>query len=234
MIHELFHRKVIRHGDKVTKINRQGIKPSEAEAMRFVRERTTIPVPRLLATTRTSITMEFVEGTTLQKAWNGLSDAERATVSAQLRDYLDQLRAIKGSYIGGLNGGPAIDSRILCVEGGPFDSEAKWNDFLLEDLLVACPAAVRSMVYSQLRTDHDIVLTHGDLSAMNILVRDGCIVALIDWERAGFYPEYFELVKTLRCADWRVGYYSALLDIFPRRYDAEYLVDSFISRISKR
>lgn len=159
--------------------------------------------------------MDFVEDTTLQKTWNGLSDAERATFSAQLRDYLAQLRATKGSYIGGLGGGPAIDSRTLCVEDGPYASEAKWNDFLLEDLLAACPAAMRSIVYSQLRTDHDIVMTHGDLSAMHILVRDGCIVALIYWERAGFYPEYFELVKTVRCADWRVGCYSALLDIPP-------------------
>lgn len=234
MIFELFQRKVIRHGDKVTKVNPRGIKPSEAEAMRFVREHTTIPVPCVHATTRTSITMDFVEGNMLQDVWNDLSDTERATISAQLRDYLNQLRAIKGSYIGGFNKSPAVDSRHFSYEGGPFESEAEWNDFLLEDLLTACPAAVRSMVYSQLRTDHEIVFTHGDLGAMNILVNGGRIVALIDWERAGFYPEYLELIKPLRGPDWKVGYYSALLDIFPRRYDAEYLADQFISRISRR
>lgn len=234
VIFELFQRKVIRHGDKVTKINPKGIKPSESEVMRFVREHTTIPVPCVYATTRTSITMDFVEGTTLQEAWNSFSDTERATVSAQLRDYLDQLRAIKGSYIGGFGWGPAVDSRHFSFEGGPFASEAEWNDFLLADLRPTCPAAVRSIIYSQLRTDHDIVLTHGDLVAMNILVRDGRIVALLDWERAGFYPEYLELVKPLRGPDWRVGYYSALLDIFPCRYDAEYLADQFISQISRR
>ncbi len=90
------------------------------------------------------------------------------------------------------------------------------------------------MIYSQLRTDYEIVLTHGDMHPSNIIVRDGCIVALIDWENAGFYPEYFELIKLLRGPNWQVGYYYALLDIFPRRYDAEYLVDQFISCLLRR
>ncbi|KAK4150229.1 kinase-like domain-containing protein [Chaetomidium leptoderma] len=234
VIYELFGRKVIRHGDMATKINPQGINPSEVEVMRFLREHTTIPVPRVHASTHTSITMDFIEGITLQKAWNNLSDAERATVSAQLRDYLNQLRAIKGTCIGAFGGGPAVDSRRFSFEGGPFTTEAEWNDFLLEGLVAKCPPAIRSIVLSQLRTDHDIVLTHGDLAATNILIRDGNIVAIIDWERAGFYPEYLDLLKPLRGPDWRVGYYNALLDIFPRRYDAEYLVDSFIGRISRR
>ncbi|KAJ9137730.1 hypothetical protein NKR23_g8981 [Pleurostoma richardsiae] len=233
VIFESLGRKIVRHGDRVTKIDPDGIKPSEAEVMRFIGEHTEIPVPRVHDATLTSITMDFVEGTTLEKTWNSLSDAERDTVSAQLRGYLDQLRAIKGSYIGGFGRNPAVVSRYFSVEGGPFASEAEWNDFLLEDIHPEHPRAFRSMVQDELRTDHDIVLTHGDLVAQNILVRDGRIVALLDWENAGFYPEYVELVKPLRGPDWRVGYYNALLDIFPRRYGAEYLMDQFLSSISR-
>ncbi len=171
---------------------------------------------------------------TLNKAWNRLSDAERAEISNQLRDYLNQLRAIKGSYIGGFGRTPAVDERLSSEEGGPFECEAEWNDFLLEGLIRSCPPILRSMIHSQLRTDHEIVLTHGDMHPSNIIVRDGRIVALIDWENAGFYPEYLELIKPLRGPNWQVGYYHALLDIFPRRYDAEYLVDQFISRLSRR
>ncbi|KAI1171096.1 kinase-like protein [Nemania sp. FL0916] len=234
VIYELFSRKVIRHGDRVTKINPRGINPSEAEVMRYVRGHTTIPVPQVHATTSTSITMDYIEGATLRDTWNNLSDAERATVSSQLRDYLNQLRAIKGSYIGSFGGGPAVDSRRFSFEGGPFTCEAQWNDFLLEGLVSSCPPALRSIIQTQLRTDHEIVLTHGDLAATNILIRDGRIVALIDWERAGFYPEYLELIKPLRGPEWQIGYYNALIDIFPRRYDAEYLADQFIDRISSR
>ena len=201
--------------------------------MRYVREHTTIPVPRVHATTAANITMDYIEGITLEKAWNGLSDDERATISDQLRDYISQLRSIKGTYIGGLEGGPAKEGRLFLREGGPFATEAEWNDFLLSNLMTQCPDVLKSIVHSQMRTDHDVVLTHGDLVGVNILVRDGRIVAIIDWERAGFYPEYFELVRLFRGPNWRIGYYSALVDTFPRRYEPEYLIDQFIGRISK-
>jgi aminoglycoside phosphotransferase (APT) family kinase protein len=90
------------------------------------------------------------------------------------------------------------------------------------------------MISNQLKTDHDIVLTHGDLDARNIMVGDGHVAAVIDWERAGFYPEYLELVKPLRAPSWKVGYYNILPDLFPCRYNAEYLADQFIGRISSR
>lgn len=233
VIHEHFLRKVIRHGDKVTKINRQGISPAEVVAMHFIREHTTIPVPRIHATTAATITMDYVEGTTLEEAWNGLSDDERAVISDQLRDYIGQLRSIKGTYIGGFENGPAIDGRRFTHEGGPFATEAEWNDFLLSNLLTQCPDVLQSVVRSQMRTDHDIVLTHGDLVGMNIIVRDGRIASIVDWERAGFYPEYYELIKLLRGPNWRVGYYKALFDFFPCRYEPEYLIDQFIGRISR-
>lgn len=36
------------------------------------------------------------------------------------------------------------------------------------------------------------VLTHGDLNLSNIMVKDGKITAIIDWEHAGFYPWWAE------------------------------------------
>ncbi|GAW20300.1 hypothetical protein ANO14919_098020 [Xylariales sp. No.14919] len=235
IIYEVGSRRIIRNGDRVTKIvPLNGIRESEVEAMRFVREHTTIPVPRVYATTPKSITMDYVEGTTLEKAWKGLSDADRVEIMNQLRGYVDQLRAIKGSYIGGLGRTPAVDERRFFDEGGPFESEAEWNDFLLGGAKGACPEILQSMLRSQLRTDHEIVFTHGDLHSCNIMVRDGRIVAILDWENAGFYPEYHELVKPLRSPRWRVGYYNALPDIFLRRYDAEYIVDQFLGTITTR
>jgi Ser/Thr protein kinase RdoA (MazF antagonist) len=34
--------------------------------------------------------------------------------------------------------------------------------------------------------------THGDLNSFNILVSDGKVVGLIDWEFSGWYPHYWE------------------------------------------
>ncbi|KAI0970617.1 hypothetical protein F4678DRAFT_473059 [Xylaria arbuscula] len=176
--------------------------------------------------------MDYVEGTSLDKAWNDLSDVDRVGITNELRGYLSQLRAIKGSYIGGFGRTPVRDSRRFPSDGGPFESEVEWNKFLLEG--ATAPEVVQRMVRSQLRTDHEIVFTHGDLHPSNIIVRDGRIAAIIDWELAGFYPEYHELVKPLRSPHWYVGYYHAFPDMFPRSYDTEYVVDQLLNRITGR
>lgn len=36
------------------------------------------------------------------------------------------------------------------------------------------------------------VLTHGDLSSLNILASGNKVVGIIDWETAGWYPSYWE------------------------------------------
>lgn len=40
-----------------------------------------------------------------------------------------------------------------------------------------------------------IVFTHGDFYPRNIMVKDGHVKAIIDWEMAGWYPEYWEFAK---------------------------------------
>jgi len=40
--------------------------------------------------------------------------------------------------------------------------------------------------------DHDIVMSHGDISPRNILVRGTKVVAILDWEMLGFYPENWD------------------------------------------
>lgn len=42
------------------------------------------------------------------------------------------------------------------------------------------------------------VLTHGDLSPRNIMVKDGKITGIVDWERSGFFPEYVEYAFAMK------------------------------------
>ena len=37
--------------------------------------------------------------------------------------------------------------------------------------------------------------THSDITPRNILVKDGKITAIVDWEMAGWYPEYWEYTR---------------------------------------
>jgi thiamine kinase-like enzyme len=50
--------------------------------------------------------------------------------------------------------------------------------------------------------DHEIILTHGDISPRNIIVQGSKVVAILDWEMAGFYPEYWEYAKALYRPAW--------------------------------
>ena len=80
---------------------------------------------------------------------------------------------------------------------------------------------IREALRSCMRADHRIVLTHGDLSQHNILVQNGKITGLIDWEFAGWLPEHWEYVNFVKRApvnrDWR----DYATTIFSQRYDSE-------------
>ncbi|KAL2160743.1 hypothetical protein VTH06DRAFT_940 [Thermothelomyces fergusii] len=231
VIYKKFSSCVVKHGcgTRVTKFNINGIRPSEVEAMRFVSEHTTVPVPRIYDVGEKHLTLELIEGETLEKAWKDtLSADDKALVARQLRDYIGQLRAVKSpdGVIGSFGGRPAIDTgRFYPEEGGPFAGEASFNDFLVAGLAERVPN-VCEIIRGQMREDHEIVLTHGDLHAINIIARPGVgVAAIIDWELAGFYPEYLDLVRPFKLADWSCGYYHELLNIFPQRYDAELVVE---------
>ena len=43
--------------------------------------------------------------------------------------------------------------------------------------------------------EHEIVFTQGDLRPDNIMVKKGRVTAIIDWEMAGWYPDYWEFAK---------------------------------------
>lgn len=146
---------------------------NEAAALRFLKEHTSIPVPTVYETTTNSITMELIDGSTLEDAWKDLSDAEAAAVAEQLRDYLTQLRNLQGSTVGSFDGGPALDSRIFSNEGGPSPTVSEDIDFVLSDPPRNWPGAapMHNIVRSQMRTDYDVVFTHGDLKGVNILVK---------------------------------------------------------------
>jgi thiamine kinase-like enzyme len=91
---------------------------------------------------------------------------------------------------------------------GPFKTEADFNLFLRNGI-----ENTEKMEEGSLKTDMDRliemhqdveakhlqpVFTHGDISGSNILVRNGRVVALIDFEMSGFYPEYWEYATAMR------------------------------------
>ncbi|KAG6166363.1 hypothetical protein E4U27_008226, partial [Claviceps purpurea] len=45
---------------------------------------------------------------------------------------------------------------------------------------------------------HEIVFTHGDLNMRNIMMHNGRLSGIIDWETCGWYPDYWESGTTPR------------------------------------
>lgn len=231
----------VRHGDAVTKytINPHGMgandHPNEALAMRFIKAHTTIPVPEVISSDWDRITMTYVEGQTLKQAWPELTPDQRSNIMAQLRDYIAQMRALGGIHLGRLDGQGVVIPCIMTRSGGPFGTLAELHEWLVRPpMRLPTQSMYWHQITTQLGADYPIVFTHDDIAARNILISEGRIVALLDWEYAGWYPEYWEYVFALRGMDnidWEtLGQH--LPSLFAKRYDFEYILLEFILRLS--
>ena len=83
---------------------------------------------------------------------------------------------------------------------------------------------------ARMSTNHRVRFTHGDLTPRNIIIKDGKIQAIVDWEFAGWYPEHFEYVKFFECKtdckDWK----NFAPHVFEVAYGEELVVQQAILR----
>lgn len=188
------------------------VRLAEAAAMILVRKQTSIPVPEVYnaytdpATGRARIVMEFIEGERLAEAWEHFDAEQKQHVLDQLRGFMLQLRNIKGTFIGSVDGTYCEDQLFTEDLGayGPYESEADFNQGIitaLKDIMASGWVDTVCNMVAALK-GHEIVMTHGDLAPRNILVQGTKVVAVLDWEFSGFYPEYWEYVKALYRPAW--------------------------------
>ncbi|KAL2362838.1 hypothetical protein RJZ56_004253 [Blastomyces dermatitidis] len=125
-----------------------------------------------------------------------------------LEGILQQLHSIQApttALIGAVDGGPAVDVRARHAEfGGPFRTESEFNNWLVS-LIHPESKQYRGLFYIDTiqnclrKYNHQLRFAHGDLGLHNILVsEDGMVTAIIDWEFAGWYPEYWEYIKMIQ------------------------------------
>ncbi|KAF4978002.1 hypothetical protein FZEAL_5547 [Fusarium zealandicum] len=208
VIYGCLNRSVVRHGNIVTKYTKHpdgmGVndQPNEVLALQFVKDHTTLPVPKVISSDWDRITMEYVQGQTLKEAWPSLEYRQRSEILVQLKDYLAQIRSLKGLYLGRLDGQGVVVPSIMTRSGSPFPTMTEFHDWLVRP-----PKRIREQsvywhqITTQLGVEYPIVFPHGDISPRNIIVRDGHIVARLDWEWAGWYPEYWDYVFAMRGLD---------------------------------
>jgi aminoglycoside phosphotransferase (APT) family kinase protein len=196
------------------------VRLDEAATMMFVKNYTNIPVPKVLSAFirdgAAYIVMEKIPGQELAKAWHRLSDQARASLLGQLREHLDQLRALPPPTefsVGSCIGGSLQDFRQSCrpppVQFGPFRTIQDFHSWLRNGLKQGEATGMEpaeldklnEMIAKQDGPWPPPVFTHGDLNPSNILVRDDKIVGIIDWEMAGWYPHYWEYTSLKMASD---------------------------------
>ncbi|CAF3645704.1 unnamed protein product [Fusarium graminearum] len=130
-----------------------------------------------------------------------MSEVEVDALNNELHRYLSDLRAmpkpvgIKHAMCNAI-GGPLYDYRMIVgqdydkARGDFIEPFATEDDFNKKLQTPAIPGVSH-------RSGHEIVLIHADINMRNILHHNGRIYGIIDWENAGWFPDYWEYTKAL-------------------------------------
>lgn len=177
----------------------------EVPNIRFVQEQTSIPVPAVVESWdedgHTLIMMRRIPGEPLSQAWPKLSTDEKENIARQTAEYLQQLRKLQSDNIQSLGGHPVIDNFLFLNERefiphGPLASDDDlWND-MEQGVKEIIPEAARIQLRRSMPPATPYTFTHGDLTNVNIMVENGSLTGIIDWERSGYFPVWWEYVST--------------------------------------
>ncbi|OAX85119.1 hypothetical protein ACJ72_00491 [Emergomyces africanus] len=91
-------------------------------------------------------------------------------------------------------GGPIIDHRIPDGTGGPFATESEFNKHLVHQYV---GEETKNFIAATHSRDHRSFFAHADLHPSNILIDRGRLSGIVDWECAGYYPEYWKFTKAM-------------------------------------
>ncbi|TEY71471.1 hypothetical protein BOTCAL_0092g00040 [Botryotinia calthae] len=131
--------------------------------------------------------MEKVPGETLWTAGFHMSSEELQVIAKEVVQYLVQLRKFTSTKPEAPDGSPIRDIQLGPKERLHYvteDAEEWWA----QEYPVKGP----------------YVLTHGDLHATNIILKDGHVTSIIDWEFGGYLREWWEPIatKSVRPPSW--------------------------------
>ncbi|OSX61560.1 hypothetical protein POSPLADRAFT_1040112 [Postia placenta MAD-698-R-SB12] len=194
----------------------------EALATQYVHQHTTIPVPRVLDVVhrkgnKVYMLMTKIPGVELGMragSIDSLSPDQLQVLEDTLRDWFEQLRALEppdADAVCGFGGNGIKSYRIRHDRYvGPFASQQEFHEMLVKGY----EATYGKLVAPSHSKPHRICFTHGDISPHNILLdEDMKPVGLVDWECAGWMPEYWDYTYALYM---RYPVYMEWVDLFTR------------------
>ncbi|KIM46569.1 hypothetical protein M413DRAFT_441655 [Hebeloma cylindrosporum] len=192
----------------VVKFGRR-VSTREAMAMLHIQQRTSIPTPKVHQCFQrdnvTYIVMDRVKGQPLEDCVTSLTAEQLRTIAIQLAGFVQQLKALDarplmGSWPSGPYDNPFFDPAPL----REFNDMKEFHSYWIWRLgsYMGLPEVPSALCDGR---PCNVVLTHGDLAARNIMVDNGEITGILDWETLGWYPDFWELMAATRGAitPWR-------------------------------
>lgn len=233
----------------------------EGENLLFLREHTSVRGPRVYALYSTAskegrpfyyIVMERIYAQTLVSLWPKLSDLEKKSIVATLRENLRQLRQLPPpAHYSSLGSRPLLhvlfdSNQPEFSNGGPFDDDDTLIEALINRYVGDGGAPFRAeylrRCLPRVFTSSGPTFSHCDFQRKNILVdkrpkveSDGAgdselHVYVIDWEASGWYPSYFEYCSAyLSLGRWADDWCLCLRDMLePQDAQAEWFERLYI------
>ncbi|KAH6672002.1 hypothetical protein B0J14DRAFT_618383 [Halenospora varia] len=184
--------------------------------------------------------MSRAQGAPLDLIWPAVNRRQRIDIQRQFANCLIQLRQFTAPVAQKVDGSRLDDVMIArCRRQSPTCkkigyTKEEWFENIAEELRrgiskqykIKDPNTIEEK-YQELKDNfpegEPYVLTHADLNLSNIIVKDGQIEAIIDWEMAGYYPWWAERWFQLN------GYQSESLQLFGPVWK-----DSFDNKLSDK
>lgn len=212
----------------------RGVRPAEAEALRLVSHYTSVSAPELFLSSFSpdfgSIRMSLIPGCLLEEKWDKLDGAKKEFVCRQTWDLISKIRDIprpeklqNGPYQCNADGSLSKDPMLADLD--PQSPKALMNDHdvrnrIYERYLHFGGRRYEGKLLDMLPLSEASVFTHADIAPRNIMVDEqNVITGILDWEYAGWYPDYWEYAQIFRpavkCKDFSVW----MDQTAPRRWD---------------
>ncbi|KAM5483392.1 hypothetical protein MaudMau93_006357 [Microsporum audouinii] len=176
---------------------------SEVANIQFIKENTKIPIPAVVkewvqSDNQHYLLMERAPGETLEKLYPTLSLSDKERIADQVAEIVHQLRPLQSPQIGGLGGTPLHNGWIFMNNmepTGPFSSDDElWG--YMKVRLAKLPEKAVVNLRKRMPSCKPYTWTHGHLEPGNIVIKDGNVSAILDWEFCGYFPVWWEYVTS--------------------------------------
>lgn len=216
--------------------------------MKFLAENAPdVPAPRphgMVCMGSCNITfMTYFPSSTLGAVWKTLQLEQKLSIQHQLDEILERMRRLKredGQPPGSIHSEIVEDRRPVLTHTSdkPIKTGAEHQDWVLTADNYGTEAYIKFLRGFLPPPPTESVFSHGDFTPDNIIVDidendNWTVTGIIDWDHAGFYPEYHESMKATAALssydadDWWVFMPRC---IAPTKYPVQWMVDRLWGR----